>query len=104
MQDFRLATDECHAGVTAEASPIDQQRGIMAGWRDQWHWDLVEIGDELPPESEAERLVQAIDRFVLRLKPRVPIQRGLRVVGRLGTVAAQAVINLPCDELRMIAE
>ena len=49
-------------------------------------------------------VVEALDGFVFGLQPAVPVAARVFVEGGLGEIAAEAVVNLPRDQLRMLAE
>jgi hypothetical protein len=103
VQDVGLHLDELHDGVAAKAVPIQHQRGVvlrgaaigMGTWSS---------GDDLAPVAQAHLFVEALDGFVFGLQPQVPVPARVLVERGLGEIAAQAVVNLPRDELRMAAQ
>ncbi len=104
VQEVGLHLDELHHRVAAKAVPIEQQGRVVHRRRIHRHRHLVPGGHGLPPEAQAQLLVQALNRFVFGLEPEMPfLARGF-VEGEFGVVAAHAVVNLPRDELRMVAQ
>ena len=52
----------------------------------------------------AHEFVQTLDGFIFGLQPEVPLPARVLIERSLGEIAAQAVVNLPRDELGMLAE
>ncbi len=57
-----------------------------------------------PQWRSPSMFVEALDGFVFGFKPAVPVAARVFVEGSLGEIAAQAVVNLPRDQLRMMSE
>src|SRR5688572_14216029 len=104
LEYIRLATDESDACVTAKTHPIDNQSWIVNRRCDQWHGHIRERSNDLPPKSEAEAFVETVDRFILGFEPGVPVFLALRIVRSLSSMGSNTVVDLPCDQLRVIPE
>ena len=104
VQHVGLHFDKLNDGVAAEAAPIQHQRGVVDRWRGHRHRHLIPLLNDLAPMAQAHELVEALDRLVFGLEPAVPIPAGILVEGGLGKIAAQAIIDLPGDELGMAAQ
>src|SRR5882672_6030261 len=104
VEQVSLHFDELHDGVAAKAAPIEHERRVMNGGGVHGHGDLVPTFHDLPPMAQAHELVHAFDRLVFGFEPEMPVAARVLVEGRFGIMAAEAIIDLPGDELRVLAE
>ena len=104
MQQVGLHFDELHDGVAAKPAPVEDERRVVRGRRMHRHRHLVPAGDHLPPMAQSHPFVHARHGFILGLQPGVPVEPRVFIEGGLGEVAAQAVVNLPRDQLGMLAQ
>ena len=103
-QQLRLHPGVGDDGVAAEAHPVEDESGIVHGGRAHGHRDVLEAGDRLAPETGAHHRVEPFDGLVFGFEPGMPVAARFIVEGGFGVVPAQAVVDLPGDELRMLAQ
>ena len=104
VQQVGLHFDELHDGVAAKPVPVEDERGVVLRGRGHRHRHLVPRGNNLSPMAEPHALVEAFDGFVFGFEPEMPFAARVFIERGLGEVAAEAVVNLPRDELRMAAQ
>ena len=97
VQQIGLHFDEGDDGIAGKPHPLEEQGGIIDGWRQHRHRHIFEAGHDLRPEAGAHQIVQTLDRFVFRFQPGVPVTPRLLVEGPFGIVTAEAVVDLPGD-------
>ena len=76
----------------------------MLGRSDHGHGDLAPGADGLAPKPSSEHFVEAFDGFVFGFQPSVPIDARFLVEGAAGVMPSQAVVDLPSDQLGVLAE
>ena len=104
MQNIGLHFDELNDGITAEAAPIENERGVMNRGRGHRHRHFIPCGNQLAPVAQAHEFVQAIDGFVFGFEPHVPVPPGIIVEGGFGEITAEAVVDLPGNQRRMFSQ
>ncbi len=62
------------------------------------------VRHHLAPEARAHHVVETVDGLVFGLQPGVPVALSFLVEGRLHRMGADVVVNLPGDQLRMLAQ
>ncbi|MEJ0090762.1 MAG: hypothetical protein WDM80_13590 [Limisphaerales bacterium] len=104
MQYIGLHFDELHDRIAAKPAPIQNERRVVRGRCVHRHRHLIPMSDRLAPVPQSHPLVHARDIFILGLQPAVPVQPCVIVEGSLGEIAAEAVVNLPRNQLRMLSQ
>ena len=78
--------------------------GVVRGGRGHRHRNLTPVADDLSPVAQAHLVIEVLDGLVFEFEPALPFEARVFVERRLGVMAADAVIDLPGDELGMIAQ
>ena len=104
VQDIGLHPDEGDDGVAAKTVPIQQQRGIVRRLAHAWASAPGQRRKPPVPNSASPAVVEALDGFVFQLEPVLPFQARIFVERPFGLMSAEAAVNLPGDELGMVAQ
>ena len=104
VQNVGLDFHELNDGIAAETAPVQNEGRVVDGRRRHWHGNLVPTGDNLAPVAEAHEFVHALDGLKFCFEPAVPVAPGIFVEAGFGEMAADAVVDLPGDELGMLAQ
>ena len=104
MEQVRLHPHKGDTSIAGEPPPVRHQSRIVHCRSGHRHRDLVPVADHLPPKPASDQIVETLDRLVFCLEPGNPISAGFFVERRLGVVTADPVVDLPGDQLRVIAQ
>ncbi len=104
VQHIGLHANESHDGVAAKPVPVQQQSRVVGRGRGHGHGHVLEGGDNLTQITQPQLVVQALNGLVLQFQPVLPFQTRILIERPFGLMSAEAVVNLPGNQLRMVSQ